>query len=149
MLYLSKIIKFIALLGLLVLATACSQEPAEVHYGSDECVHCKMMITDEQFASQIVTDKGKALKFDAIECMAVYQRENADDLQGAIRYVSDYNQPGRWLKAHEAQFVKSEVVNSPMGESLLAFPSEEEAKKHITERPGQLLDWAKVAQVEM
>ena len=147
--YISKIIKFIAVLGLLILATACSQEPAEVHYGSDECVHCKMMITDEQFASQIVTDKGKALKFDAIECMAVYQRENADELQGAVRYVSNYNQPGNWLKAQEAQFVKSEVVNSPMGESLLAFPNKDEAKKHITERPGQLLDWAEVSQIEM
>lgn len=147
--YISKIIKVITVLGLLILATACSQEPAEVHYGSDECVHCKMMITDEQFASQIVTDKGKALKFDAIECMAVYQRENADELQGAVRYVSNYNQPGNWLKAPEAQFVKSEVVNSPMGESLLAFPNKDEAKKHITERPGQLLDWAEVSQIEM
>jgi copper chaperone NosL len=149
MMHLSKIIKIIAVLGLLILASACSQEPAEVHYGSDECVHCKMMITDEQFASQIVTEKGKALKFDAIECMAVYQRQNADELQGAIRYVSDYNQPGSWLKAREAQFVKSEVVNSPMGESLLAFPSQEMAKKHIAERPGQLLDWAEVSQIEM
>ncbi len=149
MTYLTKIIKIIAALGFLILATACSQEPAVIHYGSDECAHCKMMITDEQFASQIVTDKGKALKFDAIECMAVYQRENADELQGAIRYVSDYNQPGNWLKAKEAQFVKSEVVNSPMGESLLAFPSYEEAKKHITERPGQLLGWSEVSQIEM
>jgi len=149
MTYLTKIIKIIAALGLLILATACSQEPAVIHYGSDECAHCKMMITDEQFASQIVTDKGKALKFDAIECMAVYQRENADELQGAIRYVSDYNQPGNWLKAKETQFVKSEVVNSPMGESLLAFPSQEEAKKHITERPGQLLGWSEVSQIEM
>ena len=149
MTYLTKIIKIIAALGFLILATACSQEPAVIHYGSDECAHCKMMITDEQFASQIVTDKGKALKFDAIECMAVYQRENADELQGAIRYVSDYNQPGNWLKAKEAQFVKSEVVNSPMGESLLAFPSQEEAKKHITERPGQLLGWSEVSQIEM
>ncbi|PAU93280.1 hypothetical protein CK503_12720 [Aliifodinibius salipaludis] len=146
---LNKIFKIIAVLGLLLLATACSQEPAVIHYGSDECTHCKMMITDEQFASQIVTDKGKALKFDAIECMAVYQRENADELQGAIRYVSDYNQPGNWLKAKEAQFVKSEVVNSPMGESVLAFPTEEEAKKHTSERPGQLLEWAEVSQTEM
>lgn len=149
MMYITKIIKVLAVIGLLLLVTACSQEPAEIHYGSDECAHCKMMITDEQFSSQIVTAKGKAIKFDAIECMAVYQRENADELQGAIRYVSNYNQPGHWLKAKEAQFVKSEVVNSPMGESLLAFPTKEEAKKHITERPGQLLGWEAVSQVEM
>lgn len=149
MIYLTKIVKVIAVIGLLLLATACNQEPAEVHYDSDECAHCKMMITDEQFASQIVTDKGKALKFDAIECMAVYQRENADQFEGAILYVSNYNQPGNWLKVEEAQFVKSEVVNSPMGESLLAFPSKEEAQMHVSEWPGRLLEWAEVSQIEM
>ena len=147
--YITKIIKVLAVIGLLLLVTACSQEPAEIHYGSDECAHCKMMITDEQFSSQIVTEKGKAIKFDAIECMAVYHRQNADDLQGAIRYVSDYNNPKNWLIAEQAQFVKSEVVNSPMGESLLAFPSQEEAQQHLNEKPGQLLQWTEVSQIEM
>lgn len=132
-----------------MLVIACSQEPAEIHYGSDECAHCKMMITDSQFASQIVTEKGKAVKFDAIECMAVYHRMNKEELEGAMLYVSNYNNPGNWLKAKEAQFVKSEVVNSPMGESLLAFPSQKVAKKHISEQPGKLLKWAEVSQTEM
>ncbi len=149
MTYLSKIIKVIAVIGLLLLATACSQEPAEVHYGSDECAHCKMMITDEQFAAQIVTDKGKVYKFDAIECMAVYDQQNESELEGAIRYVSDYNNPGNWLDAEEAQFVKSEVVNSPMGESLLGFSSQKEAQEHVNEKPGKLMNWAEVSQVEM
>lgn len=149
MMYLTKVLKVIVAIGLLLLATACSQEPAEIHYGSDECTHCKMMITDNQFASQIVTDKGKAYKFDAIECMAVYHRMNEDELEGAKLYVSNYDNPGSWLNAKEVQFVKSEVVNSPMGESLLAFPSQEEAEEHVSERPGKLLQWAEVSQTEM
>jgi len=136
-------------LGLLFLTAACSQEPVEIHYASDECAHCKMMITDDQFASQLVTEKGKALKFDAIECMAVYQRENQDELNGARLWVSNYNEPGTWLNALEAQYVKSEVVKSPMGESLLAFPDETAAKEHVEERPGRLLFWDEVAQTEM
>lgn len=133
----------------LMLVIACSQEPAEVHYGSDECAHCKMMITDAQFASQIVTEKGKAYKFDAIECMAVYHRMNEDKLDEAMLYVSNYDNPGNWINAKDAQFVKSEVVNSPMGESLLAFPSETEAQEHISDQPGKLLKWAEVSQTEM
>jgi copper chaperone NosL len=147
--YLYKALKIIAVMGLLLLATACSQEPAEIHYGSDECAHCKMMITDDQFASQIVTEKGKAYKFDAIECMAAYQRERGNELENAKLYVSNYNVGGTWLNAKEAQFVKSEVVNSPMGESLLAFPSEKEAREHVAEKSGTLLKWTEVSPMEM
>lgn len=149
MMYLYRVLKIIVVTGLLLLATACSQEPAEVHYDSDECAHCKMMITDPQFASQIVTAKGKAYKFDAIECMAVYYRMHEDELEDAKLYVSNYDEPGNWLNAREAQFVKSEVVNSPMGESLLAFPSQKAAEEHVSERPGKLLKWAEVSQIEM
>lgn len=134
-------------LSLWLLATACSQEPAEIHYGSDECAHCKMMITDNRFASQMVTEKGKAYKFDAIECMTAYAREHPETSDGALRYVSNYNEGGTWLPATKAQYVKSEVVNSPMGESLLAFPSPEEAKQHIAERPGKLLEWEELSQL--
>ena len=136
-------------LALLLFVSACSQEPVEIHYASDECAHCKMMITDDQFASQIVTDKGKALKFDAIECMAVYHRENKNELENARLWVSNYNEPGAWLDAFEAQYVKSEVVKSPMGESLLALPDKEIAEEHVNERPGRLLLWDQVSQTEM
>lgn len=142
-------IKTTMMLLLVVLFSACSQEPAEMHYGSDECVHCKMMITNPQFASQVVTEKGKALKFDAIECMAVYQRQHSDELKGAKLWVNNYENPGQWLLAPNAQFVKSEVVKSPMGESLLAFPSQEEAEKHLQDKPGKLLNWEEVANIKM
>ncbi|SMO48228.1 nitrous oxide reductase accessory protein NosL [Fodinibius sediminis] len=132
-----------------VLFVACSQEPAEIHYGSDECVHCKMMITDNQFASQLVTEKGKAYKFDAIECMVAYRQQNQEELSGALFYVSNYDQPGQWLNAREAQFVKSEVVRSPMGESLLAFPSKAEAENHVSEKPGNLLTWQEVSRIQL
>ncbi|MDZ7805573.1 MAG: nitrous oxide reductase accessory protein NosL [Gracilimonas sp.] len=134
---------------MLLFATACSQEPVEIHYASDECAHCKMMITDEQFAAQLVTEKGKAYKFDAIECMAVYHRQNKDELSGSRLWVSNYNDPGTWLDAFEAQYVKSEVIKSPMGESLLALPTKEAAEEHIEERPGRMLLWDEVSQIEM
>lgn len=135
--------------GLLFFAAACSQEPVEIHYASDECVHCKMMITDNEFAAQLVTEKGKALKFDAIECLAVYHRENEDDLKDARLWVSNYNEPGTWLDAFEAQYVKSEVIKSPMGESLLALPTKQAADEHLEDKPGRLLRWNEMSQTQM
>lgn len=134
---------------LLLFITACSQEPATIHYGSDECQHCKMMITDNRFAAQLVTEKGKALKFDAIECLAAYKENNSKELKAAKLWVSNYESPGEWLAVPKAQFVKSEVINSPMGASLLALPSEDAAISHIQEKPGELLSWEEVKSVKM
>ncbi len=134
---------------LLFFAVACSQEPVEIHYASDECAHCRMMITDDQFAAQLITEKGKAYKFDAIECLAVYHRKNQSELSGSRLWVSNYNEPGTWLDAVEAQYVKSEVIKSPMGASLLALPTKEAALEHVKDKPGRLLLWNEVSQVKM
>lgn len=141
--------KIFFLLMLPIMLAACSQKPVDIHYGNDECVYCKMMITDRQFATQIVTEKGKAYKFDSIECLVAYHRENSEELQNAALWVSSYDNPGKWLKAKDAQYVKSEVVNSPMGAALLAFSSKRAAKKHLEEKPGELLLWSEVYKTKM
>ncbi|MBN2732736.1 MAG: nitrous oxide reductase accessory protein NosL [Balneolaceae bacterium] len=142
-------VKPIFFTGIFLLLTACSQEPATIHYGNDECEHCKMMITDSRFASQIVTDKGKAYTFDAVECMAVYQRQHSNELEGAKLWVNNFDNPGEWLEAPKAQYIKSDVIKSPMGESLLALPSQVSAEKHLQQKPGKLLRWDDVSQIKM
>lgn len=132
------------ILLLMFVMAACSQEPAEIHYGSDECGHCKMIISDDRFAAQLVTDKGKAIKFDAIECMAAFSNVNSEQVKSAKLWVSDFNNPGEWLAAGEARFVKSEVIKSPMGESLLALSTTKEVEKHIEEYPGKSMSWEEV-----
>jgi len=127
-----------------VLLTGCSQDPKPIHLNSDECAHCRMMITDERFASQIVNENGKATKFDAIECMALYYEANEDEFADARLWVGDFGNPGSWLGVDDAVFIKSEVIQSPMGASLLALPSEEAAEKHLNEYPGRKLTWEEV-----
>ena len=128
----------------LAFLTACSQEPDRIHYGSDECVHCKMMITDNRFAAQAVTETGKSLKFDAIECLARYAGEHKSELESAKLWVSNFENPGTWVEAEKAFIVKSEVINSPMGESLLAFETEQQMKDHLNEYPGELIAWQRL-----
>lgn len=128
-------------LMLALLVAACSQEPDEINYGSDECQHCKMIISDNRFAAQLVTTKGKAIKFDAIECLAAYTHAQAQNIEGALVWISNFNDPGKWLSAKQAIFIKSEVINSPMGASLLALATMEEADDHVKKYPGQKLTW--------
>ncbi|NGP77531.1 hypothetical protein G3570_12860 [Balneolaceae bacterium YR4-1] len=139
-----KSISISAIVGMLALLTACSQKPDEVHYGSDECAHCKMMITNNRFASQIVTDTGKSIKFDAIECLADYTEEHKSELKTAKMWVSDFNNPGSWIEVGKANIVKSEVVKSPMGESLLAFENEDAMNEHLSEYPGEPVAWQSI-----
>lgn len=132
----------------LLLLTGCSQEPKPIHLHSDECAHCKMMITDPRFAAQIVNAQGKAVKFDAIECMTQYYANNEGRLSDARLWVSDFNNPGTWVEAGEAIYIKSEVIKSPMGESLLALPSKEAAEKHLMEYPGRPMTWEELSSLK-
>lgn len=129
------------LVSALLLLVACSQKPGTIHYGSDECAHCKMMITDNRFASQLVTKTGKVIKFDAIECMAAYAGNHKSQVESAKMWVSNFDNPGHWIELHQALFIKSEVIKSPMGESLLALESEQAAKTHLQQYDGQVVKW--------
>ena len=123
---------------------ACSQQPAEIHYRSDECAHCKMMIMDPRFASQAVTETGKAIPFDAVECMVAYLDEQDMDASEVKLWVNDFNDPGHWIDAREAHYVKSEVIQSPMGESLLALETPEQVEDHLAKYDGQKVSWQRL-----
>lgn len=130
------------LLAILFLALqACSQEPQPVHYGSDECAYCRMMISDNQFAAQAVTQKGKSIKFDAIECMAAYAGEEKNELENARFWVSDFTVPGNWVEVENAVIIRSEVINSPMGAYLLAIGNTDSASAHLAQFPGKKVKW--------
>jgi|GEM_PF-5263680 len=56
---------------LLTLAiSACSIEPQTIQLGSEECSHCRMVISEQRFTAQALNRQGRAFSFDAIECMA-------------------------------------------------------------------------------
>ncbi|MEX0771166.1 MAG: nitrous oxide reductase accessory protein NosL [Balneolaceae bacterium] len=125
---------FIIILFLFLIAfsafSACSQEPRAVHYGQDECESCKMIIVDNRFAAQLVTENGKAFIFDSIECMADYTAKNSETAQQSVLWVSSFVNPGTWINTEEAQFIRHDEIKSPMGLSLLAVkPAESEWKE--------------------
>lgn len=129
---------------LLAALAGCSQDPKPIHLHSDECAHCRMMITDARFAAQIVNENGKSIKFDAIECLADYYRTRQQDLSGARLWVSDFNNPGEWIEAGKAVLIKSEEIQSPMGESLLALKTKQEAEKHLGSYSGGIIAWSEI-----
>jgi copper chaperone NosL len=110
--------------GLILLSGCLSQEPSEIQLHTDECTYCKMVISDTQFAAQLVSDKGKPYKFDSIECMAAFTHQNPEIAENARLYLSDYTQNENWMLLENASVYHSEEVQSPMGLSLFALPSD-------------------------
>ncbi|HEX4947491.1 MAG TPA: nitrous oxide reductase accessory protein NosL, partial [Blastocatellia bacterium] len=78
----------------------------------DVCTHCKMAISEKQFASEIITTDGDALKFDDIGCMQDYLKEKPDT-KIAAHFFMNY-ETKTWLKGSAAHFVKSKEITSPM-----------------------------------
>ncbi|MEJ5339807.1 MAG: nitrous oxide reductase accessory protein NosL [Aquificaceae bacterium] len=129
-----------AFLLLLFLFSCKSDKPEPIKLGEDVCEYCKMVIADERFAAEVITKKGKVYKFDAIECMVGYFNENEEDIKKA--YVVNFLNPKEFIPAEEAVYVRSPDIRSPMGMNLSAYRSEEEARKMLEGKQGEILRWS-------
>ena len=127
-------------LFLIFFSEACSIESEPIEYGRDACSFCKMNIVDRQHAAEIVTNKGKAFKFDAIECMMRdIKKRNEDEI--ALFLITDYSTPGKLVDAKKSTYLISEAIPSPMGANLSGFESKENALKVQKEKNGKLYNW--------
>lgn len=108
----------------------------------DVCTHCKMAISEKQFASEIITTDGDALKFDDIGCMQDYLKEKPDT-KVAVHFFMNY-ETKTWLKGNAATFVKSKEITSPMGGGIIAFEHETKAKTAAAEFSGQIINFAEL-----
>ena len=93
-----------------------------------------------QGACQIVTKKGKAFKYDAIECMMADIKERNEDEIGLF-LMTDYSTPGMLVDATASHYLISENLPSPMGANLTGFKNLDSARLTKEERGGTLYNW--------
>jgi copper chaperone NosL len=119
---------------------SCAIEESPIDYGKDACHFCKMNIVDKQHAAEIVTKKGKAIKYDAIECMmADIKERNEADI--GLFLMTDYSSPGKLVDAVSAYYIISENLPSPMGANLTGFANIDTAESTLREKGGTLYTW--------
>ena len=128
------------LITVLFVFTACSVEPAKINYGSDACHFCKMTIVEETHAAEIVTSKGKAFKYDSIECL-LNDLENHESESVALFLVTDYLTPQKLTDATKATFLISKSIQSPMGAHLTAFEHRKDAEEYGKKEADKIFDW--------
>lgn len=137
MIKLSFVIRW-AIFGLLCWLVACSPEPEPIVFGEDHCHYCKMGIVDRKFGGELVTDKGKIYKFDAIECLVPFMREQNEDY--AMVLVVAYESSGELYPVESLKFAESEDFKSPMGGNIAAFTADGSPSVE------KIMDWQEVFQ---
>ncbi|WP_342432985.1 nitrous oxide reductase accessory protein NosL [Neobacillus sp. FSL H8-0543] len=138
----TQIVKLFTMsLILLIIISGCGKKeeytPVAINEDTDKCEVCNMAIKDDQFATQIILENGKAIVFDDLGCMYKWMKEN-EEKKIAKSYVKDY-QSKEWLEADMAFFVYDKPTKTPMAYNVIAFSTEEDAQKFITENDGKLL----------
>lgn len=124
--------------------SSCKQSFEPIDYGHDACMHCRMTIIDKRFAAEILTDKGKAYKFDDMGCLLKYVNENNLQVANAKIFVANYAMPANsFLDARTATYVHSELLKTPMNGNYAAFETKEKAIVPGSET-NNLLNWSEL-----
>jgi copper chaperone NosL len=72
------------------LTFSCKIPVKEIQLGRDHCYSCKMSISDLKFAVVILTNKGRSLPFDDVQCMKNYISRSKETADVREIYVSDF-----------------------------------------------------------
>jgi copper chaperone NosL len=130
-------------LCLILFMAGCGQpKPAPIIYGTDLCDYCDMTIVDRAFGTELVTRKGKVLKFDSIECLAAVEVEGKiDTTQLHSRCLTDFANPDSLLNLNDAIVVATDRQKSPMGIGLVAVSDQQRASRLMADKGGRIVNW--------
>lgn len=142
--------KNITILFAALLLASCSPKPEPIDYGNDVCDFCKMNITDNKYAAELVTSKGKVYKYDSIECLFQFKDlefKSDDEIHSEL--VNDFSNPGELIDLKKAFFLKSEMFRSPMGMNVLSVSSEEKLNEIKSQHGGEILTYNEVKKLAL
>lgn len=124
--------KILAASSMIVLAACAQTGPQEIAVGKDQCDNCKMTISEPKYATQLITEKGRAYKFDDISCLKDYESSNVETTANAKTYVADFPS-GNFIESGTATYIKGGAIKSPMGGNTQAYQDKAAAEKAATE----------------
>jgi copper chaperone NosL len=108
----------------IVLVEACAPgtpAPASLDTAHDACRHCRMIVSNERFASQIVAPHAEPMFFDDLGCLGRHLADGPALPDGAAIYVADHR-TAAWVRAELAVYTRA-VPAGPMGSPFMAHES--------------------------
>lgn len=133
-----KAVKQLTFMSFAAFLLACQSKPEPISFGEDHCDFCKMSIVDPKYGAELLTDKGRIYKFDAVECMVPFMEEN-EDMVFEHKLAIAYDQAGELMPVGQLVFAHSEVYKSPMGANIAAFSDESKV-----DASAEIFNWEKL-----
>jgi copper chaperone NosL len=94
-----------------------------------------MAVSDQAFASEIITTDGEVFKFDDLGCLERF-KDNSADLKIAATFVKDY-ETKKWLP-YERSVIVQTSIRTPMGSGKVALADSAKAREIMENFPKNL-----------
>lgn len=123
------------LLGALSGCNATSMQPEDINSEIDVCEVCNMGISNENFATEVVTDNGEIYKFDDLGCMGEFVESNSKLLnkRTSKQFVRDI-ETGEWVPIEEAYYAFDEEFWTPMANGVISFKNKQRAENYVNDQ---------------
>ncbi|MBZ5559052.1 MAG: nitrous oxide reductase accessory protein NosL [Acidobacteriia bacterium] len=92
-------------------------QPAALDTKNDTCSSCRMTVSDQRLAAQIVAPGEEPRFFDDLGCLRKYLDEH--EQPDAVVYVADHR-TGEWMPATSAVYSRLARASTPMASGLIA-----------------------------
>ncbi|MEK7728515.1 MAG: nitrous oxide reductase accessory protein NosL [candidate division KSB1 bacterium] len=106
-------------------------KPVDI-YPEDLCSQCRMAISDQAFAAEIITEADEVYKFDDLGCMEKFKEKSAT-LEIAALFVKDYETKA-WLPFERSVIVQTSL-QTPMGSGKIALADSHQAGEFLRQFP--------------
>lgn len=126
------------------LFASCTKAPDKIDFNKDACDYCGMKLVDNRYGAMIITEKGKAYKFDDINCMLNFSAEKAQTVKAEKKMIIDFSQPGVLIDATKAFYLSNEELKSPMGGNAAAFEKQDSLNKYFDQIGGEKRSWEQI-----
>ena len=99
---------------------------------------------DNQFATEIILENGKALKFDDIGCMYKWMEINPGE-KTKEKFVRDYDSK-EWISLEDATYVYDKTITTPMAYNVISFENKKDAESFVSNYKGKVLSYKELAE---
>src|SRR5438093_1004307 len=113
--------------------TAQARSPEPVAVDRAECARCRMLISTEAGAGEIVSGRDETRFYDDVGCLAADWAMRHDDATAFVRTNAG------WRDVASTSFAQPQESRTAMGSGVVAYASAAEAK--AADRAGRALTW--------